>query len=167
MTSVDNAQGPMSKKCELEMYFSLKGFDNFPCLPSDLCDFTFSVPARLPSDHGAGRSQATWPSEEIRYCKQTNQWNKIKNKKIRATPPSGRVNVLFVKDTTSHHHSKSAPARMSSPRSALSVALHNALRMISRIYSTAFHFSPSELISLIPGSCHCRRAGSSSSHKLV
>lgn len=165
MTSVDNAQGHMTKKCELEMYFSLKGFDIFPCLPSDLCDFTFSVPARLPSDHGAGRSQASRPSEEIRYCKQTNQWNN--KKKISATPQSGRVNVLFVKDTTSHHHSKSAPARMSSPRSALSVALHNALRIISHIYSTAFHFSPSELISLIPGSCHCRCAGSSSSHNLV
>lgn len=93
--------------------------------------------------------------------------NEIEIKKISATPPSGRVNVLFVKDTTSHHHSKSAPARVSSPHSALSVALHNALRMISRIYSTAFHFSPSEPISLIPGSCHCRCAGSSSSHKLV
>lgn len=84
MTSVDNAQGHMTKKCELEMYFSLKGFDIFPCLPSDLCDFTFSVPARLPSDHGAGRSQASRPSEEIRYCKQTNQWNN--KKKISATP---------------------------------------------------------------------------------
>lgn len=158
--------------CQINLsqkYIFLKGFDIFLLAAFCLCNSAFLSPPDFRQTMAQAAAKRRDHQRKLGTAKKKKKtpmkfWKKQPVPLLRLIESTSCLSKSQPR-TTATTSAFQSPPRPVCPHSALSPLCCTALRITSHNYCVTFLLS--ELISLIPGSCHCRCAASSSSHNLV